>query len=122
MAKNKKTRGRVKPEPRRQPLQISQTVQDGIVSGLFVIILLILLKPIAIDGLAPQGVDTISSRAKTHQIVEFKEDTGETALWNPAIFSGMPIYQSLNPESFSIDTILNLLGRLASGVFIYYLF
>ncbi len=124
MAKKKKRTPRTESKPKQTkiPFEPSQFTQDSIAIGLFVIILLVLLKPLVIDGLSSQGVDAISSKAKTHQISDFKEKSGETALWNPAIFSGMPIYHRLNPKSISLDSILDGLSRLSSGVFIYYLF
>jgi uncharacterized membrane protein len=84
------------------------------------IILIILLKPMVLDGLSPEDGFDRQPGAK-HQITEYKNKTGETALWNPYVFSGMPIYHILGPETFSVDTLINLLGKLVNSIFLYYL-
>ncbi|MEJ2055564.1 MAG: 6-pyruvoyl-tetrahydropterin synthase-related protein, partial [Calditrichaceae bacterium] len=95
---------------------------DFIFIGLIIIILVILLKPLVIDGLSPQGVDVLSSIGAHHLMNEYTHETGERSLWNPAIFAGMPRYHRYGPVAFSVDNILNILGRYASNVFMYYLF
>ena len=87
---------------------------------LITVLMVIALKPVVIDGLSPQGVDVLASVGATNQINEYSEESGEKALWNPYIFSGMPRYQRMSPVTISVDTILNFLGRLFSHIFIYY--
>ena len=96
--------------------------QDIIFLTAITILLVILLKPMLIDGLSPQGVDVVGSLGATHQMSEYYKETGERALWNPYIFSGMPQYHRIGPVSFSIDKILYYLSRYFSSVFIFYLF
>ena len=95
--------------------------QNLIFIAVIAIYLIILLKPLVIDGLSPQGVDVVASKGLRNQIIEYKEKTGEDALWNPSIFSGMPIYQLLSPRVFSIDQVINLLSRFLSTPFMYHL-
>lgn len=102
--------------------KINEKNQTYIFLALITIIMLILLKPMVIDGLSPQGVDVLSSISVNHKVQEWQEKTGEYALWNPYIFSGMPRYQRYSPVTWSVDTILIKLGSLLNNVFIYYLF
>jgi hypothetical protein len=92
-------------------------------SAFLLILFSILLKPSVIDGLVPRGVDVLASIGGGHQIREFQSATGERALYNPAMFSGMPIYHRGAPVTISVDTFLKgFLGRMTDRVFIYYLF
>ncbi len=100
---------------------LNNTTQDILFLVILTIILIILLKPMVLDGLSPEGSDSIANRGAKHQITEYKNKTGETALWNPYVFSGMPIYHILGPETFSVDTLINLLGKLVNSIFLYYL-
>ncbi|MGD9488336.1 MAG: 6-pyruvoyl-tetrahydropterin synthase-related protein [Calditrichaceae bacterium] len=102
--------------------KLSDRNQDILFTVLITIFLIFMLKPLVIDGLSPQGVDVIASVGQTHQLTEFAEKTGEKALWNPFIFSGMPTYHRSNPVAFSVDNLLNILSRIFNTVFIYYLF
>jgi len=70
------------------------------------ILLLIMLAPMAFEGMRPGGADVIGSLGKTHQKAEYQEKTGETVLWNSPIFSGMPIYHRLGGKAYSLDTFL----------------
>jgi hypothetical protein len=85
------------------------------------LILLIYFSPLAIEGLSPTGTDVIGGIGKTHQINEFYEETGERALWNPYVFSGMPVYHRMSSKQFTIANIIgsfsNTSGRTA---FFYY--
>ena len=113
MAKNK---GKAKKEnspkqlPKSKPsFYISERMQDFIFLGIITLILLILLKPLVIDGLSPQGVDVVASKGKSHQIVEYNKSHKDLALWNPFIFAGMPEYQNYGPMAYSVDNILGII-------------
>ncbi|MBN2710255.1 MAG: hypothetical protein JXR46_14525 [Calditrichaceae bacterium] len=128
MAKTKKKsipagvdKGKQKKSPEVK-FSISTKTQDIIFPAAFIIFLLILLKPLVIDGLSPQGVDVVGSIGAHEQIQEYTRETGEKALWNPAVFSGMPRYHRYDATTFSLDTILTRLGGLTNNIFIYYLF
>ena len=83
-----------------------------IIFGLLFIALVFFYKPITIDGLDVQGSDVISNIGNTKQIKTFQEETGERALWNPYMFSGMPIYHRFGAVSWSLDTLINGLDVL----------
>ena len=102
--------------------KLSSRYQDIIFISIIAIILLIILKPLVIDRLSAQGVDVIGSIGKTHQISEYKKETGESALWNPTIFAGMPIYHRITPVAYSLDNLFSWMGRYIHTIFIYYLF
>ena len=94
MAKTKKrNRREIKPKTGTGVMpSLTYKQQDLFFLAIITILLLILLKPLAIDGLSPQGVDAVGTLGQTHQILEYTKDTGEAALWNPYIFCGMPQY------------------------------
>ena len=88
---------------------------------LMFIIHLLIMKPMVIDGLGPQGVDVIASKGESHQTSNYKKRTGEVALWNPYLFSGMPKYMRLGPQTPSVDTIINFIGNLIGNMFLWYI-
>ncbi len=117
--KSKKTKSQTKDSS--FTFSLNNTTQDILFLVILTIILIILLKPLVLDGLSPEGSDSIANRGAKHQISEYKNETGETALWNPYVFSGMPIYHILGPETFSADTLINLLAKFVNSIFLYYL-
>ncbi len=123
MAKNQKKKR--KPQPTAQAakttLSLSLSAQSWILLGVMALFLVVLLKPLVIDHLSPQGVDVVGSLGKMHQLGEFHKKTGERGLWNPNIFAGMPVYHRLSPQAYSVDNFLGLLGRWFSSVFMYLL-
>lgn len=124
MAKSKKKSKKdiVPKRTEKKTFNISERTQDYIFVGIIIIILFILLKPLVVDGLSPQGVDVVAGKGKTHQMAEYAKESGESALWNPAIFGGMPVYYDHSPKAFSVDNLLQLLSRIFGNVFIYYVF
>jgi hypothetical protein len=119
MAKNKR-----RPVPKEQSKpswSLTYLQQNLILIGLIIIILIFHLRVMVIDGLSPQGVDVVASKGQTHQIMNFKRATGEQALWNPYIFSGMPIYQLLQAKAPSVDQVINVLSSWFSTPFVFYL-
>ncbi len=124
MAKSKKRENKIyKSKTKSKNLLILSSIQQDIFFlAALVVLLFILFKPLVIDGLSPQGADVVGTLGATHQVSEYSKETGEPALWNPYLFSGMPQYHRKSAVTFSIDTILSYLSRLFSAVFIYYLF
>ncbi len=101
---------------------MNKKIPDYIFPILISIMMAVLLKPMVIDGLVPQGVDVLGSKGQTHQIKEFKSQTGEKALYNPYLFGGMPIYFRIPPEAVSIDTLFSYLGKFLNNTFLWYIF
>jgi len=119
MAKSKK---KTRPTVAEESKILPTGTQDLIFVSLIIILLAILLKPLIFDGLSPQGTDIIAGVGKFNQIREYNDTHDEYALWNPAIFAGMPHYQDYGPIAFSLDNLLDLLGLYLSNVFVFYLF
>ncbi|MDA3861565.1 MAG: hypothetical protein PF445_10095, partial [Melioribacteraceae bacterium] len=72
-----------------------------------------------LDGLQPIGNDSLGSIAQTHRWVEWNEKSGETALWNPSIFGGEPIYSRITPKIIHVDTALSFVSKISYWAFIY---
>jgi len=53
-----------------------------------------------LDGLSPEGVDTIALKGKTHQIIEFKYRTNETAYGIHMFFPAYPLIISYGLKIF----------------------
>ncbi len=97
---------------------------------IIIIPLLYFFLPFAINDVQPTGTDVLSSIGQTHNWVEWAKQTGETALWNPNIFGGEPIYTRITPVLVHVDSFLNILAKLffwgfwyllAGGLGIYFL-
>ncbi len=118
---SKKKKNKTSLPPKKEPgIKLSNRTQTFLALGFIFVFLLILLKPLAIDHLSPQGVDVVGSIAKMHAVKEYHKQTGDQALWNPNIFAGMPIYYRLTPRAFSLDNLLSRLSRVLHSVFLYY--
>jgi len=100
---------------------ISTRNQSILFCLLLVSIHAVILKPMVLDGLVPQGVDIVGSKGEGHQAGEYQKRTGEPALWNPYLFSGMPRYFRMGPQTPSADTVVNWIGRLFGNMFLWYL-
>ncbi len=75
------------------------------------ITLLIFYKPYVVDGLDPAGADKLGGIGKQHQVVEYRDKTGEEILWNPNVFVGIPQYFSAKNKAFNIDSIVKILNH-----------
>jgi len=84
-------------------------------------LLVILYKPMVIQGFEPSGSDIISGIGKTHQLKMWEGKTGHYPLWNPYMFGGMPVYHRIGPRIWSIDTLLNNLDFLGDWRLWYFL-
>jgi len=86
------------------------------------ILLLIVLYPMAFQGLRPGGVDVIGSKGSTHQRLVYQKETDKTVYWNSPVFSGMPNYHRIGGKVFSIDSIINkFLGKIVYSIIWIYL-
>jgi len=109
-----------------KPAEVSRTrfspwQMHAVCIGLLVLVLTVYFAPMAIDGLSPTGTDVVGGIGKTHQILENEKKTGERALWNPYVFSGMPLYQRLSPREAAVDRIIELPANTPGrNAFVYY--
>ena len=91
---------------------------------LFVLLLvpiIIFMSPYVFENKISAGTDVVGSKGDVHLYKQYQENTGETVLWNPSLFGGMPIYLRLSPESLHIDTLIDLLDDLVYNFFWYFL-
>ena len=56
------------------------------------------------SNVKPVGSDAVNAFGKHHLYREWEQKTGEKALWNPAVFCGMPTYHRLWPFTLHIDS------------------
>ncbi|RKY57533.1 MAG: hypothetical protein DRP96_09810, partial [Candidatus Neomarinimicrobiota bacterium] len=111
---SKKTKQK-KTEQKISPSMFERLNQKKIVGVCFLIVfitLLVFYKPFVFEKLEPSGGDRIGSIGKTHQYTQYNKTTGETALWNPNIFCGLPIYYNLNSNAFHIDKLISALDSV----------
>ncbi len=92
-----------------------------IITLAFLLPLLYFFSPMIFQGERPEGIDISASKGNTHLYVEYQKDSGEKVLWNPNIFSGMPIYPRITPTVIHVDSFISLLGKLIYSYFWYYL-
>jgi hypothetical protein len=74
--------------------------------GVVLFILVIQHAPMVFDGLSPIGTDIIGGKGGVHQIQQFEKETGERPLWNPYVFSGMPVYHRLRLKGPFLQEII----------------
>ncbi len=91
----------------------------------FLVIILIYFSPV-LDGKLPKQDDIQRWRGMSKEILDFRDATGEEALWTNSMFGGMPAYQiSVNYKNVlvkHIDQVLKLgLPHPISLVFLYFL-
>lgn len=105
---------------------------------IFIAILFIILSTfffkIAFKNYVPQASDTLQWRSSAEQLIEYNETHKDQALWNPAIFSGMPSYlisfASKYPFINQIQNLTNkvmnwrvlLLFTMGLGVYLFMLY
>ena len=74
------------------------------------------------EGKVINGFDTIGSFAKTKQIADFEEETGERSYWNPAQFGGSPVYLLKLGQERSVLHVINQGMRNAMSKVWYHFF
>ena len=123
MAKKKKISKKQKPQKRTKPSSEFKSWHYILFAILFIIIVtMIAYADLAFFGMTPAGGDVISSEGKVQLVQEYEKKTGEESLWNPAIFSGMPIYHRYGPRAWSVDTLVSYFYEGKSGqVLVFYI-
>lgn len=102
-----------RPSPRVQDAntfwaRLSPTARHGACLALILAVAMAFYAPALFEGKTIHGVDNVSWRANAEVLMEHEEQTGERALWNPNVFSGMPAfmisYKLVIPQ---LDTVIN---------------
>ena len=119
MAKKKKKQQRKQTQPDRTPAFWKNLTewQKKTIALFFVILLMaIVFNPLLHKGLAPGGTDVVGSMGSIHQVHEWQNQSGEKALWNPWVFSGMPKHHR------TLSDIENILFKpTAWNSFVFYM-
>jgi len=92
---------------------------------IFVVLSLVYVKPVLEGKKIKQG-DIVNHKGMARELVDFREQTGEEALWTNNMFGGMPAYQiSTIPKTNLTKYIYNVLTlglpQPASKIFLYFL-
>ena len=137
MARNTKNkRGKQKKQKNQAPAKSIQqgpglwerqsaTVQHGICLLFLAVVSFTFFAPIHFNGMSLFAFDTISFKAMSNEMTQYKEATGETALWSPNPFGGMPGYMISSPvEVAQLDDIPRALRSIIwpSSHFLFLLF
>ncbi|MDD5710459.1 MAG: hypothetical protein PHC77_08050, partial [Candidatus Marinimicrobia bacterium] len=96
-------------------------IAASVIAVVLLAVLFYFFSPMIFKGLRPSGVDISASRGSTNLYLQYQKESGERVLWNPNIFAGMPVYPRITPSIFHIDTLINLLDKIAYSFFWYYL-
>ena len=122
MSKKKKIKSVEKSKETVNILESLPEKYRNLIAVLIIVIpLLYYFVPWQIDNLRPTGTDYLSTVGQTHRWAEWNKETGETALWNPSIFGGEPIYPRITPNLIQIDTLIKYLNNFSYWVFWYLL-
>jgi hypothetical protein len=92
--------------------------------AIFVIITMAYVNPV-LEGKRLQQPDIINWQGMAKEITDFREETGEEALWTNAMFGGMPAFQisvrwANNIANFFHDVMTLWLPRPADMIFLYF--
>ena len=82
--------------------------------GIFLVITLFFFKPVFFDGKALQQHDIQMFQGSAKSVTDYREQTGEEALWADGMFSGMPAY--LISVQWSNQPVLYLKKILSLGL------
>ena len=93
----KRTRGKKRkrvevPATEKKAWGADMRIQHLVCIGLLLLLLLLFHWKIVFMGMTPAASDTMASRGAAQCMVEYRERTGKTPLWNSNLFSGMPGY------------------------------
>ena len=97
-------------ESKLKPWQRNLLVHGGIILA-FYLILVGYFAPVVTSNKVMQMGDVVQVTGMMHEVKEFRQETGEEALWTSSLFSGMPAYQ------ISVIYPSNLLRWLDISVF-----
>jgi len=72
---------------------IQKIIPHAVAVVLFVLATILYFSPIFFDGKQLRQGDILHSNGSSQEIAEYRERTGEEALWTNSVFGGMPAYQ-----------------------------
>lgn len=136
MAKNQKNRRSKSKKSSVRPAKIAENTpgiwerQSSIVQHAICLLLLAVVSfsffaPLHFNGKSLFAYDTVSFKAMSNEMAQYSKETGETALWSPNPFGGMPGYMISSPmEVAQLDEIPRQLRYIIwpSSHFLFLLF
>jgi len=72
--------------------RLSPTTRHGFCVALMLVFAISFYSPMILGGKAIHSSDKVGWQAKVNALIEHYEETGERALWNPNVYSGMPAF------------------------------
>lgn len=101
--------------------KLNKNYQYVIAVAVILIPLIYSFAPYIFENLRPTGTDIVASKGETNLYLKWQKESGETALWNPNIFTGMPVYHRITPQIIHVDSFINLLDTIIYWAFFYFL-
>lgn len=125
MAKQKKTAPKASSSNTQPTWLMPVLTHVGIILAFFIVVV-IYFKPLVLDGKVPLMSDIVQFQSMGKESVDFRNETGEEALWTSTLFSGMPAFQvSIRFPGDFFHQLNQLLWfgipRPANYVFLYFL-
>ncbi|MEO0470729.1 MAG: YfhO family protein [Bacteroidota bacterium] len=90
----KKQAKKAAPQRNEQPAWQKNLITHGGIILAFLLIVVGYFKPAVLDGKRVNQHDIIQFQGMAKETVDFREETGEEALWVSSLFSGMPAFQT----------------------------
>lgn len=72
--------------------RLTPTARHGTCLALLLVVAVSFYAPMIFEGKAIHSSDKVGWQAKVNVLIEHREKTGEHALWNPNVYSGMPAF------------------------------
>lgn len=96
------------------PVLKKNLLTHGLIILGFLLVTILVHYPTFLNGYQISQHDILQSTGGNHQLQEFTNETGEEALWNPYVFSGMPAY--LTGVQYSGDLLKYVYRMLTLGM------
>ncbi len=88
--------------------------------AIVVLLIGIVFFPLAFQGYRPGGVDVIGNQGAQNLVKEWQKQSHEKALWNPTVFSGMPLYYSIK-SVWHLELLFSYMGFILYTPILYYI-
>ena len=96
-------------------MEIKKLLPHILATAIFLILPLIYQSPV-LNGKVLRSGDVLHGIGNNQELVEYRKENGEEALWNSRLFSGMPSFQMSILHYGNISEKLNrVIGKLGVG-------
>ena len=125
MAKKKIKQEKVESKPvttAQKPAFQEMLFKHATLINIAIVVLLIgiVFFPLAFQGYRPGGVDVIGNQGAQNLVKEWQKESHEKALWNPTVFSGMPLYYHIK-SVWHLDLLFSYMGFVLYTPILYYI-